>query len=288
MAPSAIGSGGGLGPSPLTIPPDDTAAGDATPPPTSGDGVLVAWAPTPVYPMSTFSVGGPSGGGSTPTPRVAPDPVPMSTPSPGSPSSPPASAGSPGGTNVFNNLVGRDPDLLYAGETIKIEVNGKIINHVVKAGETLSSIAAANGVTVDALIKTNGMDRSLLGKNSQGQYYSTSGGPQPAPGTHQVPPAIPPSTTAPALPSATVADLTQPHSKETLKATLHNIAYLEGRGEMTHDEAQAARTIVEKALRGDKLTAAEEKQLRDVENVVKHKAGVPPSPLSPPPPQSLA
>jgi hypothetical protein len=185
----------------------------------------------------------------------------MSTPSPGSPSSPPASAGSPGGTNVFNNLVGRDPDLLYAGETIKIEVNGKIINHVVKA---------------------------LLGKNSQGQYYSTSGGPQPAPGTHQVPPAIPPSTTAPALPSATVADLTQPHSKETLKATLHNIAYLEGRGEMTHDEAQAARTIVEKALRGDKLTAAEEKQLRDVENVVKHKAGVPPSPLSPPPPQSLA
>ncbi len=92
----------------------------------------------------------------------------------------PAQGASPvGGTNVINNLAGRDPDLIYAGETIKL-ANGK--THIVKAGETLGGIAAANGMKLEDLIKANGMNDKLLGKNSSGAYFSV-GSAQPAPGS---------------------------------------------------------------------------------------------------------
>ncbi len=83
-----------------------------------------------------------------------------------------------GGTRVFGNLQGRDPDLLFAGE--KIMINGKEVT--VADGQTLSSLAAQHGTTVEKLISENKMDASLLGQNGPNGAYFTPGGPTPGPG----------------------------------------------------------------------------------------------------------
>jgi LysM repeat protein len=93
-------------------------------------------------------------------------------------------AGAGRDTKVFGNLEGRDPDLLFAGE--KIMINGKEVT--VADGDTLSSLAAKHGTTVDALIKENKMDDSLRGQNGPNGAYFTPGGPQPAPGGVQATP----------------------------------------------------------------------------------------------------
>jgi hypothetical protein len=106
--------------------------------------------------------------------------APPNNPTPSQASGPGAgSAGSSRDTKVFNNLNGRDPDLLFEGETVKLP-NGQTV--VVEAGETLSSIAAAHGTTVDQLIKANGMDGSLRGRNGPNGAWFTPGGPTPQPG----------------------------------------------------------------------------------------------------------
>lgn len=81
------------------------------------------------------------------------------------------------GTRTWNDFKGRDPDLIYAGETLKLP-NGE--TYTVKAGDTLSSIAAAKGITVKQLMETNSFDTALLGKNGNGDYFAA--GPQPKPG----------------------------------------------------------------------------------------------------------
>jgi LysM domain len=86
--------------------------------------------------------------------------------------------GSGGGTRVFGNLQGRDPDLLFAGE--KIMINGKEVT--VADGQTLSSLAAQHGTTVEKLIAENKMDASLRGQNGPNGAYFTPGGPTPGPG----------------------------------------------------------------------------------------------------------
>ena len=97
-------------------------------------------------------------------------------------------------TKVFGNLEGRDPDLLFAGE--KIMINGKEVT--VADGDTLTSLAAKHGTTVDKLIAENKMDTSLRGQNGPNGAYFTPGGPQPAPGGSQNPPAsLAPTSTAP-------------------------------------------------------------------------------------------
>jgi LysM domain len=95
-----------------------------------------------------------------------------------------------GGTHVFGNLQGRDPDLLFAGE--KIMINGKEVT--VADGQTLSSLAAQHGTTVEKLISENKMDASLLGQNGPNGAYFTPGGPTPGPGGSV---ASPPGTSAP-------------------------------------------------------------------------------------------
>jgi LysM repeat protein len=116
----------------------------------------------------------------------------VSTSNPGStPSSTTGGAtSSGGGTHVFGNLQGRDPDLLFAGE--KIMINGKEVT--VADGQTLSSLAAQHGTTVEKLISENKMDASLLGQNGPNGAYFTPGGPTPGPGGSV---ASPPGTSAP-------------------------------------------------------------------------------------------
>lgn len=71
-------------------------------------------------------------------------------------------------------MQGRDPDFLRAGETVRIDAD---TTHVVKPGETLSSIAADYGVSVNSLVKVNGMDAALLGKDpATGLHFAVGGG----------------------------------------------------------------------------------------------------------------
>jgi LysM repeat protein len=277
----------------LPSPEDPTPEGGATgePAPASTSPELIAAGIGFGYTPSFMQVGGPSysGGGSTSSPSSTPEPstttAPSSTP-PAAPSGTAPTASPSGGTHVFNNLAGRDPDLLYAGETVKIEVNGKVINHVVKSGETLSSIAANNGVSVAALIKTNGMDNDLLGKNSAGNYF-VSGGPQPAPGSTSLtshagststssPDATPPvpDTTTELQPNTHLgtADISQPHSKDTLEITLANIGRMENSTDQnvkpSAAESKAWRALIDRAMRGEKLSEADETELVRIEKYV--------------------
>lgn len=116
----------------------------------------------------------------------------------------PTTGGAEGsGTQTFGNLEGRDPDLLFAGE--KITVNGKEVT--VADGDTLSSLAAKHGTTVEKLIAENKMNAALLGKNAQGDYFTSSGPMPTAPGgtTRRTAPPDndPPATTPEPTPSST-------------------------------------------------------------------------------------
>jgi LysM repeat protein len=54
-----------------------------------------------------------------------------------------------------------DPDLIYAGESLSVEAAGAapvLLTHTVVPGDTLSSIALAYGVSVEALVSANNID----------------------------------------------------------------------------------------------------------------------------------
>jgi hypothetical protein len=80
------------------------------------------------------------------------------------------------GTRTWNDFKGRDPDLVYAGETVTVD--GK--SYTFKAGDTLADAAKALGMDTKALAEKLGMNMSLWGKNGNGDYFAA--GPQPKPG----------------------------------------------------------------------------------------------------------
>jgi LysM domain len=139
-------------------------------------------------------------------PQMSPAPLPSNDvggSSAQSSSTPPGqpSTGGSRDTKVFGNLEGRDPDLLFAGE--KIMINGKEVT--VADGDTLSSLAAKHGTTVEKLISENKMDASLNGKNGPNGAWFTPGGPQPANGGSTTPPpnaTAPNNTTKPSTPDS--------------------------------------------------------------------------------------
>ena len=111
-------------------------------------------------------------------------PAPVSTPSTGAAITPtnstsPAAGASTQNTGTVNNrnapvvngnnaLKGRDPDLIFAGDKIKLS-NGEI--YTAKSTDTLSGIASKTGNSLDSLMKQNGFDSQLLGKNANGKYF---------------------------------------------------------------------------------------------------------------------
>jgi LysM repeat protein len=206
---------------------------------------------------------------SQPQKPVDPAPSAVQSTAPGATATPStAGTASPGGTNTFNDLAGRDPDLVYAGETVKIEINGKVTEHVVKAGETLSSIAANAGVSVAALIKTNGMDPALLGMKD-GRYFEVSGGPHPAPGEklNDVPaPATTPATAAPTDPTAAAVKAedtgTQPAPEHmSARDILDAIKKVEDddiKVGPSSQELTDARNAANKEVRGETVTAEDQ------------------------------
>jgi hypothetical protein len=159
---------------------------------------------------------------STPDPTSAPRyviPSDVSTPDtpvqPADTSRPAVTTPVPGGNGItpWNVMVNRDPDFLRAGETIRIDANR---THVVKPGETLSSIAQHYSVSVDSLIKINGMDASKLGKDpATGLYFAVGGAsvggvPTNPPGATAVTPTGNPNEPGAATPQSTPAVATTP------------------------------------------------------------------------------
>jgi LysM repeat protein len=63
------------------------------------------------------------------------------------------------GTTTAGNLSGRNPNLIYAGEQIKL-ADGRV--HTVQSGETLTSIAAHYGVSVSSIIAANQMSATAI------------------------------------------------------------------------------------------------------------------------------
>jgi len=153
------------------------------------------------------------------------------------------STGSGGGTRVFGNLQGRDPDLIFAGE--KIMINGKEVT--VQSGDTLSSLAAKHGTTVDKLVAENKMDASLLGQNGPNGAYYTPGGPQPAPGGSQTPPV---DALAPQGPNGT-------YTKEQVPALRAEVERLQKEGKLEPDKATQLLGLLQKIENGGTLTAQE-------------------------------
>jgi LysM repeat protein len=100
-------------------------------------------------------------------------------------------------------LQGRDPDLIYVGEKIKLPDGS---TYTVKDGDTLSGIAKAHGVSLASLIKLNGFNEQLLDEYKDGKLFkahhvgdpmpTAPGGATAVPGTPQVPPTTS-TTTAP-------------------------------------------------------------------------------------------
>lgn len=83
------------------------------------------------------------------------------------------------GTRTWNSFKGRDPDLVYAGETVTVD--GK--SYTFKAGDTLADAAKGLGMDTKALAEKLGMNMSLWGKNGNDDYFAA--GPQPTPGDNQ-------------------------------------------------------------------------------------------------------
>jgi LysM repeat protein len=177
-----------------------------------------------------------------------------SQPSTGSGSTPPTTTGGPASsghdTKVFGNLEGRDPDLLFAGE--KIMINGKQVT--VADGDTLSSLAAKHGTTVEKLIAENKMDASLLGQNGPNGAYFTPGGPQPAPGGVQNPPT---NALAPAGANGT-------YTKEQVPALRAEVERLQKEGALAPDKATDLLGLLTKIENGDTLSASDATKLTNL------------------------
>jgi hypothetical protein len=161
------------------------------------------------------------------------------------PSSPTGGTTGSGGTKVFGNLQGRDPDLLFAGE--KIMINGKEVT--VADGQTLSSMAAQHGTTVEKLIAENKMDASLLGRNGPNGAYFTPGGPTPGPGDAVAP-----------RPNQFAPGPDGKYSKEQAAELAKVVQQLQKDGKLTESKATDILGLLNKVTSGT-ITDAETAQL---------------------------
>jgi LysM repeat protein len=149
-----------------------------------------------------------SGTGTTATPN--PSGTSATTPTGATPTGTATTTSTPAAT-----LQGRDPDLIYAGEKIKLPDGN---TYTVKDGDTLSSIAKAHGVSLESLIKLNGFNDQLLDEYKDGRLVKAHrvGDPMPTtpggvvlgtPQTPQIPPAG--TVTDPGKPGFPAKDLSQ-------------------------------------------------------------------------------
>ncbi len=170
-------------------------------------------------------------------------------------------------TQTTSTLQGRDPDLIHAGEKIKLPDGS---TYTVKDGDTLSGIAKAHGASLASLIKLNGFNEQLLDEYKDGKLIkahhvgdpmpTTPGGAAAVPGTPQVSPTASTTTTPdPANSSSSSSNGVNPQST----------------GVVNPDQANSAGTSPKELLKNiDRITNAEDRQtLKNLlEILVKHDA----------------
>jgi LysM domain len=155
----------------------------------------------------------------------------------------PASGGTGAGhdTRFYGNPQGRDPDLLFAGE--KIMINGKQVT--VANGDTLSSLAAQHGTTVEKLIAENKMDASLLGQNGPNGAYYTSNALQPPPGGWTT---VAPKGTATAFDPAQPAGPNGTYTKDQATVLARDVQQLINDKKITEDVGKKALDLLNKLI----------------------------------------
>jgi LysM repeat protein len=162
---------------------------------------------------------------------------------------------SAGGTNVFNDLNGRDPDLIHGGETIKL-ADGK--TYTTTDSDTLESVARKTGNSVSQLMQQNGMNAALYGKNDSGKYFSvgkmtTGAAPHPVPGTTVIQGAVP--------------EVASTGSSESAKAALAVLLkFADGLA-----DGQESKALVQRAIDNPgSITAKDAADLQELETLMKN------------------
>jgi hypothetical protein len=172
------------------------------------------------------------------------------------------------GTRTWNSFKGRDPDLVYAGETVTVD--GK--SYTFKAGDTLADAAKALGMDSKALAEKLGMDMKLWGANGNGDYFAA--GPQPKPGDVQ---ANGPTNgkkfeaPAPAGPNGT-------YTKDQVAATSKDIQALVDAKTITSEQGKEAIALLNKQLdEPGKFTAQDKTRLDALLKEFKEKSAAGPT-----------
>jgi LysM repeat protein len=104
---------------------------------------------------------GSNGSGTATTATPIPSGNPATTPGGATPTGTATTTSTPA-----TPLQGRDPDLIYVGEKIKLPDGS---TYTVKAGDTLSGIARDRGVTLAKLMELNGFNPKLLDEYANGR-----------------------------------------------------------------------------------------------------------------------
>lgn len=171
---------------PMTIPSNPNDPNNTSGAPTAGPPVCEPeWSPknSEIYQRNGVSDGGcipdgTPGGTSSPNGAIPEPSVPGAAPT-----ATPAGT-TPAGTTPSTSatLQGRDPDLIYAGDKIKLPDGS---TYTVKAGDTLSGIARDHGVTLAKLMELNGFNPKLLDEYANGKLVKAHhvGDLMPAPGS---------------------------------------------------------------------------------------------------------
>jgi hypothetical protein len=199
-------------------------------------------------------------------PLVGPAPTPLpnsgrdGSPSPSTPTGTgqPSGTSSNGGTRVWNDFKGRDPDLVYAGETATVD--GK--SYTFKAGDTLADAAKALGMDTKALAEKLGMDMSLWGQNGPNGAWFTDG-PVPTPGGTK---AAAPDVLAPSGTDGT-------YTKEQVPAIRAEVERLQKESKLPQDTATKVLGLLQKLEKDGQLSASDAAELTGLLKDVKAAQG---------------
>ncbi|UOE44858.1 LysM peptidoglycan-binding domain-containing protein [Agromyces larvae] len=116
--------------------------------------------------------------------------------------------------------------LIFPGQRLLLRAGGEphqppaaapdLTRHTVVEGDTVSGIAAAHGLDVDAVLSANGLDRtSLIFPGEQLVLPTAAPDPAPAPEAAPAPAPVPAPEAAPAVPVEVVASVSMPLTEET-------------------------------------------------------------------------
>jgi LysM repeat protein len=217
----------------------------------------------------TTDVGGTNSTGSTTINGVSGnDPMPGAVPGSVSTTTPVPSAGTTGTTgtaptgatpagtattpSTSAKLQGRDPDLIYVGEKIKLPDGS---TYTVRDGDTLSGIARDRGVTLAKLMELNGFNPKLLDDYANGKLVKAHHVGDLMPGSPGVTTVSGTPQVTPTSSTTTAPDSANSNSSSSTSVPQQNT------GVLNSNQASSAGTSPKELLKNiDRITDAEDRQ----------------------------